>query len=77
MIIGFIAGIVFTLVSFIVAYIIIDRLIFRYGKQVVRQIESKLNDCEQQTMDKTSIVYPNYTEEVFLKEDSTLDDNLL
>ena len=76
MIIGFISGVTFTIVSFIVAYIIIDKLIFKYGKQVVRQIENKLNDFDNQTMDKTSIVYPNYTKEVFLQEDSTLEDNL-
>ena len=73
---GFIAGVIFTIISFIVAYVIVEKLIFRHGKQMVRKIEDKVSEFEQSTMDKTDIVYPNYTEEVFLTEGTTLNDNL-
>ena len=53
-------------ISFSIIFMFVEKLTFKYGKDIV----------ENSSMDSTEIIYPNYTEEVFLKEDSTLEDNL-
>lgn len=76
-VVGFFCGIVFTFICFVVAYVILRELIFKYGKPIGRMIENQLNQMESKTQEGTEIVFPNHYEEMFNKDGSTLEDNLL
>ena len=73
---GFIAGMIFLSLSLLLAYNILIEVLFRYGKPIARKIEHSFSVFDQQLKDQTQIIYPNYTEAVFNKEGSTLEDNL-
>lgn len=74
---GFMLGLFFALGLLIMAYGIIGGVLFHYGKPIARKIEQSFSVFDEQLKDQTQIVYPNYTEAVFQKEDSTLEDNLV
>lgn len=71
----FLLGFLTCFIFFIVAYITIREIIFKYGKTFVKKIEAEIVRLEDSTKD-TEIIYPNYTQEIFNKENSNLEDLL-
>lgn len=73
---GFFVGFLACFIFFLVAYAVIKEIIFKYGKTIIKETEDTLNKMGEHVMDKTTIIYPNYTEEAFKDGDLKLDEIL-
>ena len=70
----FLLGFITALIAVLIFYIIIRELIFKHGKFIRNIVENELNKLDDATLDKTQIVFPNKSKEIFDNENSTLED---
>jgi len=73
---GFILGFMLCFVFFLVSFLTIREIIYKWGKVLRNRVESELNNWEDRTIDKTQIIYPDNSVEIFNKEESKIDDLL-
>lgn len=74
--IAFFCGFALCFIFFIVSYLVLRELIFKYGKFITRKLENEINLFDEATKDGTEIIYPDETREIFDKEDSQIEDLL-
>ncbi len=74
--IAFFCGFALSTIIFITAYFIVRELIFKYGKFITRKIENEVNLLDELTKRGAEIVFPDYSEDIFKKEDSNIQDLL-
>lgn len=72
----FFSGFMLCFVFFFVSYVVLKKIIFKYGKEIKRKIEKEIYNLEQPCIDGAEILFPDETVEVFKKQDSKLDDLL-
>ena len=73
MIFGFILGFIFALILITISYLVIRKLIFRFGNQIVSGVEKELSKLQDKTL-SIDICYPDLRTEIFNKEGSQIDD---
>jgi len=72
--IGFVAGFAFCFIFFMVSYIILREIIYKYGQQIRRRLEHELDGLEEKTKFGTEIIFPDDSKDIFKNEDTTIDD---
>ena len=73
---GFITGVTFTLVFFLVAYVVIKELIIRCGQPLNHYIHHEINSLGDKFKDNADIIYPDDAREIFENENTTLSDHI-
>ena len=72
----FFLGFITCLVIVFIALVLVDKIIFQYGKSISKFAEKRVIRLQDASMQGADIIYPKKSEEIFNAEGTTID-NLL